>query len=94
MSNFDLTPALRQFVSLAAANRRFGFGDKFPVSIRRRYSFSQTLYVFPDGDYSFFMGKEIVRIFMLAEALNLEVLISSLGSVPVIEIADYNMEGK
>lgn len=91
MANLSLTPKLRQLVSVLVNAPRIGVGDKLPISIRKRFLYSQTIIIFPEDGYTFFMSTEFDRILHLAEAYSCDVLFSVRGDVPVIEITDYSL---
>ena len=89
MSNFELSERLRLFLSIAVQGRCSFIGSKCPVSIRKRYTFSQVIVIYPEAQYQFFTGSEVHRVFSLAVALGLTCYVSCRGGVPVIEIYDY-----
>lgn len=88
-SNFELSGRLRLFLSIAVQGRCSFVGSKCPVSICRRYAFSQDIVIFPEAQYQFFTGSEVHRVISLADALGLTCYVSSKCGVPVIEISDY-----
>lgn len=89
MSNFKLSEKLRLFISLAAERRNHDVGVRCPVSIRKRYSFSQKIIIYPEADYQFFVHSKIMRILSLADTLGLESFVCSENGLPVIEICEY-----
>lgn len=89
MANFNLTPALRQFLNVTANSSREYIGEKLYVSIRRRYTWSQTIVLFPEDGYNFMMGCEVQHIINAADVLNLDVCIRVKENLPVIEVTDY-----
>lgn len=91
MSNFELSSKLRLFLSLSAENLLNSLGEKLPVSIRKRYSCSQTMVIFPEAEYQFFVRSEMTRLFSLADVLGLDAIVSCENGVPVIEITDYDV---
>ncbi len=86
MANFELLPALRQFVDVLVNVSRPLVGDKLPISIRKRYSTSQTIVIFPEDGYNFFISYELDRILTVAEVFNCSVTITVCGDVPTIEV--------
>lgn len=91
MANFSLTPKLRQLVSVLVNAPRIGVGDKLPISIRQRGFYSQSIVIFPEDGYTFFISTEIGRILHLAEVYGCDALFCVRGDVPVIEITDYHL---
>lgn len=89
MANFDLTPALRQFLNVTANSSRMYIGEKLYVSIRRRYTCSQAIVLFPENGYRFMMGCEVQHILNVADVLNLDVCFKVKENLPVLEITDY-----
>lgn len=89
MSNFELSSRLRLFLSIAVQGRCSFIGSKCPVSICKRYTFSQDIVIFPEAQYQFFTGSEVHRVFSLADTLGLTCYVSCRSGVPVIEISDY-----
>lgn len=94
VANFKLSERLRLFVQVAANYKSLTLGDKLPLSIRKQYSWSQTIVIYPESDYDFFTGREVMRILSLAESLNLDSAMSTENGVPVIEITDYSINDK
>lgn len=88
-SNFELTPSLKQFLRIGADNRYISLGEIYPVSIRRRYIHSQSIEIFPDSNYDFFLAAELSRILQLANAVSLSACVKSRDNVVVIEVTDY-----
>lgn len=93
-ANFKLSKKLRLFLSIGAQYRVLTLGNRLPVSIRRRYRFSQTLVIYPESYYDFFMCNEVMCFLSLAKGLELESSVTIENGVPVIEITDYNVNDK
>ena len=93
-ANFNLSAKLRLFLSIGSSYRVLTLGAKLPVSIRRRYSFSQTIVIYPEEPYNFFMCNEVMCFISLAKGLELDASITIENGVPVIEITDYNVSDK
>lgn len=91
MANFDLTPALRQFLNVTANSSREYIGEKLYVSIRRRHEWSQTIVLFPEDGYRFMMGCEVQHIINAADVLYLDVCVRVIENLPVIEVTDYHL---
>ena len=89
MANFNLTPALRQFLDVTAKSSRDYVGEKLYVSIRKRYQWSQTIVLFPEDGYNFLMGNEVQFILNAAQVLYLDVCVRVENGLPVIEVTDY-----
>lgn len=89
-SNFELSKSLRLFLSLGSNHKFLRLGKKLPVSIRRRYAFSQSIVIYQECGYTFFTSSEISRLLTLAESLELDFSVTAENGVPVIEITDYN----
>lgn len=94
MKDFSLSQKLAQFVAIGSSSLLLGLGEKYPISIRRKYSFSQSICIFPDSGYNFFMANEIVRLNALANVLDLECVVYPHGSVVCVEITDYSLISK
>lgn len=94
MVDFSLSPKLAQFVAIGSSSLLFGLGERYPISIRRKYSFSQTICLFPDSDFNFFTGSEVVRLYELAHVLELDFIVYPHGSVVCVEITDYDLNSK
>lgn len=92
--NFELTEKLRMYLNIACNYRSLTLGNRCPVSIRRRYSWSQSMVIYPEADYDFFTSKEVMRYLSLAESLCLDVSIDVENGLPVITISDYSINGK
>lgn len=90
MSNFELSTKLRLFLSLGSNHKFLRLGKKLPVSIRRRYTFSQSIVIYQECGYDFFTGREISRLLKLTDSLELDFSVTTENGVPVIEITDYN----
>ena len=89
MANFNLTPALRQFLDVTARSSREYIGEKLYVSIRKRYQWSQTIVLFPEDGYDFLMGNEVQFILSAAQVLYLYVCVRVENGLPVIEVTEY-----
>lgn len=93
-SNFELSEKLRLYLQVACDYRHFKLGDRCPVSIRRRYSWSQSMIIFPEAGYDFFTSKEVMCYLSLAESLCLDSSIDVENGLPVITITDYSINSK
>ena len=93
-SNFELSRKLRMFLNVACDYRSLTLGDRCPVSIRRRYSWSQSIVIYPEADYDFFTSKEVMRYLSLAESLCLDCSVDVENGLPIITISDYSINGK
>lgn len=89
MANFDLTPALQQFLNVTANGPRGYVGEKLYASIRQRFFWSQTIVLYPEDGYNFLTGSEVQHIIHAANVFSLEVCVSVRNSLPVIEVTDY-----
>lgn len=89
MANFELVPALRQFVNAMVNSPRPLIGEKLPISIRKRSSGHQTIVIFPEDGYNAFVSGEFERILVCAKVFNCSVFFTSLGGVPVIEVSSW-----
>lgn len=89
MANFELVPALRQLVDVLVNVPKPRVGDKLPISIRKRYPSHQTIVLFPEDGYNFFVPGEISRVLAAADILCCDVVISARGDVPTIEISSW-----
>lgn len=89
MANFELLPALRQFVDVLVNDRRPIVGEKLPISIRRQYEYGQTIVLFPEDGYDFFVSGEFERILVCAKVFNCCVVFASRAGVPVIEVSSW-----
>ena len=92
--NFQLSEKLRLFLNVACGYRSFSLGYRCPVSIRRRYSFSQSIVIYPEDGYDFFTSKEVMRFLSLAENLTLDSSIEVENGLPVLTISDYSIKSK
>ena len=92
--SFELSESLRLFLSIGSNHKFLRLGVKFPVSIRRRYTFSQSIVIYNELGYDFFTANEIRRFMSLAECLDLAFAITAENGVPVIEITDYNVDSE
>lgn len=91
-SNFELTPGLRQFVDIATSYPFLTLGAKYPFSIRRRGYTSQSIYIYPNGDYQIFTGIEIMCFMSLANALRLTFCFRSHNGMVVMEVIDWLLD--
>ena len=89
--NFVLSEKLRLFLSLGSGHKFLTLGNKFPVSIRKRCCFSQTIIIYQESDYHFFTIRELHFFMSLAESLGLSFYVTAENGVPVIEISDYSI---
>lgn len=88
-SKFELTEKLKLFLSVGTNYKVITLGDRLPVSIRKRYSSSQSIYIYPESDYDFFISNEVMCFFSLAKGLQLDANIRVENGVPVIEVSDW-----
>lgn len=93
-TDFKLSKRLRLYLQVACDFKSLTLGVKCPVSIRRRYSWSQSIVIYPEADYDFFTSKEVMRYLLLAESLCLDSSIDVENGLPVITISDYNIKNK
>ena len=87
--SFELTPALARFVEFGCSTPFARLGEVFPVSIGMRFSWVQSIKIFPQNGFSFFTFEELRRLHTLAEVNDLVLAIRSFHGVPVIEVSDY-----
>jgi len=92
--NFELSVKLRLYLQVACNYKSMTLGVKCPVSIRRHYSWSQSIVIYPEADYDFFTSNEVMRYLSLAKALCLDASIDVENGLPVITISDYNVKNK
>lgn len=92
--NFELSKKLRLYLQVACDYKSLTLGNSCPVSIRRRYSWSQSIVIYPEADYNFFTSKEVMRYLSLAESLCLDSSIDVENGLPVITISDYSINSK
>lgn len=92
--NFKLSEKLKLFLSIGSNYRVLTLGERLPVSIRKRHSLSQTIVIYPESDYDFFMSNEVMCFLSLAKGLELDASITIENGLPVIEITDYYISGK
>lgn len=88
MSDFELSAKLRLYLQLAIENHCPDIGVKCPVSVRKRYSWSQSMVIYPEAGFQFFSYSEVWRYITLANSLGLESFVSSENGLPVIEITE------
>ena len=91
--NFVLSEKMRLFLSIGSSNEFLRLGDKFAVSIRKRYSFSQTMMIYQESGYDFFTIRQLHFFMSLAESLGLCFFVTAENGVPVIEVSDYSING-
>ena len=91
--NFVLSEKLRLFLSVGSRYRVLTLGDRLPVSIRRRYGISQSIVIYPESDYDFFLSNEVMCFISLAKGLELDASVTIENGVPVIEVSDYSLNG-
>lgn len=91
--NFVLSERLKLFLQVACNYKCLTLGERFPVSIRRSYTYSQSIYIYPESDYSFFTYNEVMCFMSLAKGLNLESFVEIENGVAVIKISDYTING-
>ena len=89
MSNFQLSPKLREFINYCQRYFPRDLGDRYPISIRKKSSLSQTILIFPDEQYDFFMGSELSRFIRVAHDMGLEMLVCSHYGIVVVEVTEY-----
>lgn len=92
--NFVLSEKLRLYLSLGSCHKFLRLGDRFQVSVRKRYSFSQTIVIYQELDYDFFTAREIHYLMSLADNLDLDLNITTENGLPVVEITDYSLNDK
>lgn len=93
-TDFKLSKRLRLYLQVACVYRALTLGVKCPVSIRRQYSWSQSIVIYPEADYNFFTSREVLCYVSLANGLDLESSIDVENGLPVITISDYNIKNK
>lgn len=91
MSCFSLSTRMRAFLEADAMHSFPVIGYRLPVSIRKQYSNTCKLWIFPEDGFDFFMGSEVAVIFDLAKCFDLSVSVHPLGDVVIIEVSDYNL---
>lgn len=92
--NFVLSEKLRLFLSIGSGHKFLRLGNRFPVSIRKRYSFSQTIMIYQESGFDFFTMSELQHCMSLADSLSLGFYVTVENGVPVIEITDYNINAE
>lgn len=92
-SNFQLSAKLRFYLNVACNYKSLTLGVRCPLSIRKQYSWSQSIVIYPEADYDFFTSKEVMRYLSLAESLCLDSSIDVENGLPVITISDYSING-
>lgn len=93
-SKFKLSEKLRLFLSIGSSHMFLSLGVRFPVSIRKRYTFSQTIVIYQEFDYNFFTAREIRYLMSIAISLDLDFSVTAENGLPVVEITDYNVNDK
>lgn len=93
-TNFKLSEKLRLYLQVASDYKSMTLGVRCPVSIRRRYSWSQSIVIYPEADYDFFTSREIMCYLSLANGLGLDSTIDVENGLPVITISDYSVRNK
>ena len=63
------------------------------MSIRKRYGISQSIVIYPESDYDFFLMNEVMCFISLAKGLELDASVTIENELPVIEITDYSLNG-
>jgi hypothetical protein len=91
--NFVLSEKLKLFMQVACNYRALTLGERFPVSIRRSYTYSQSIIIYPERDYPFFTANEIMCFITLASGLNLDSFVETENGVVVIKVSDYSING-
>lgn len=94
MSVFKLSEPLRMFLNIGVSDRVCSLGYKLPVSIRKRYSFTQSLVIYPECDYPLFSSREANYLLSLAANLHLDAFVSVENGLPIIEISDCIYKSK
>lgn len=89
--NFVLSEKLRLFLFVGSNYKVLTLGDRLPVSIRRSYGISQSIVIYPESDYDFFLMNEVMRFLSLAKGLQLDASVTIENGVPVIEVSDYSI---
>lgn len=94
VANFELSEKLRLFVQVGSSYLYLTLGVNFPVSIRRRYSWSQSIVIYPAAGYNFFMNNEVMCFLSLAKGLSLDSSVDVENGLPVITVTDYGIKNK
>lgn len=89
MSDLQLSPRLREFINYSQRFFPCDLGERYPISIRKKYSFSQSILIFPDEGYNFFMGSELSRFISIANDMRLNLCVCPHYDIVVIEVTDY-----
>lgn len=92
--NFVLSEKLRLYLSIGSSHKFLTLGVRFPVSIRRRYTFTQSIVIYQEFNYDFFTAREIRYLMSIAVSLDLDFSITVENGLPVVEITDYNINNK
>lgn len=93
-SNFELSEKLRLYLKVACNYKSLTLGVRCPVSIRRQYSWSQSIVIYPEAAFDFFTSNEVVCYLTLAKGLCLDATIDVENGLPVITISDYSIKSK
>ena len=89
MNKFRLTPALRALIDADAKTCHPLLGYRLPVSVIGRGYRSQSVDVYPEDGYDFFMGCEVARIYQLAKEFDLVVAVKCENSQIYVHITEY-----
>lgn len=89
--NFILSEKLKLFLQVACNYKAITLGEKLPVSIRRRHTYSQSIFIYPESDYNFITINEAIYFLSLAKNLDLYAFVETENGVPVIKITDYSL---
>lgn len=92
--SFELSEKLRLYLQVACNYKSLTLGVRCPVSIRRRYSMSQTIVIYPESGYNFFSSREVMCYVSLANGLGLDSYVEVENGVPVITVCDYIVKSK
>lgn len=90
--NFVLSEKLRLFITIGSRYRVLTLGNRLAVSIRRRYSYSQSIYIYPESGYNFFLRSEVMCFISLANGLELDAYVTIENGLPVIEVTDNSIK--
>lgn len=93
-SNFELSEKLRLYLQVACNYKSLTLGVRCPVSIRRHYSWSQCIVIYPESGYDFFTSNEATCYLSLAKGLCLDAAIEVENGLPVLTISDYSIKSK
>lgn len=90
MSNFNLSPKLRQFIEIEQSARHPFLGFRLPISIKRGYPTSTRIEIFPERGFWFFLGGEVSHFYNLSTLLDLQLSVQISNGVPVIVVSDWS----